>query len=609
MTGRTFGVLSPFVGGDYYGAIIAGVNAAAVAAGDRIVAIQTLDPGSYSADRSGLPDFRRPVSWRHLNGLIVLPGALHASYAKGARRAGLPVVSVGQKLDECPAVLADNRSGIRDAVGHLLGHGHERIAYAGHLAHFDLRERLEGYREALLAHGIEPDPELVFDSGDNHESGGEMVADVLLRRGVPVSAVVCGTDRNAVGVIGRLASAGYRVPGDVAVVGFDDIVDATYMRPSLSTVRQPVEDVGTTAHRLVAQPDDSDISYVATTFVRRSSCGCPGIGLPVSEELTRSLFGEVRYLQETLNVQHELGIDLLGAHERDPRALAWLQRTTLTAGCLGLWNHAAVPARDTELSVVGEYPGRPGWAGERMRVSEFPPAGLFEHADGPAGEIVFVVPVRSGLRDWGVLAAIGKVQQSTPAGREIMNHSGALLATALDRGAMVAALREQEQKLRDAALHDALTGLPNRVLLADRLEQAGLRSQRRPDHRFAVLLLDLNGFKAVNDSLGHAAGDVLLIEVARRLTALLRESDTVARLGGDEFVVLLDGLREPGAERVVRDAIATRLCEPYLIDGEQIEVGVSIGVALSGDGSTDPDRLLREADAAMYRAKPVSRPR
>lgn len=347
MSGRTFGILSPFVGGDYYGAIIAGVHEAAVAAGDRIVGIQTLDPGSYSADRSGLPDFRRPVSWQHLDGLIVLPGALHASYAKGARRAGLPVVSVGQVLDECPAVLADNRGGVRDAVEHLIGHGHERIAYAGHLAHFDLRERLEGFRAGLLAHGLEPDPALVFDSGDNHESGGEMVADLLLRRGVPVSAVVCGTDRNAIGLIGRLASAGYRVPADVAVAGFDDIVDATYMRPSLSTVRQPADLVGVTAHARVASPEEGT-SYVPTSFVRRSSCGCPGIGLPVGEELTRSLFGEVRYLQDTLNVQHELGIDLLGAHERDPRALAWLQRTTLTAGCLGLWNHAAVPARDTE---------------------------------------------------------------------------------------------------------------------------------------------------------------------------------------------------------------------------------------------------------------------
>src|SRR5689334_23073094 len=94
VTTRTFGILSPFVGGDYYGAIIAGVNAAAVSGGDRIMAIQTLDPGAHSADRAGLPDFRRHVSWRHLAGLIVLPGAVHTDYARAARAAGMPVVFV-----------------------------------------------------------------------------------------------------------------------------------------------------------------------------------------------------------------------------------------------------------------------------------------------------------------------------------------------------------------------------------------------------------------------------------------------------------------------------------------------------------------------------------
>jgi diguanylate cyclase (GGDEF)-like protein len=242
-------------------------------------------------------------------------------------------------------------------------------------------------------------------------------------------------------------------------------------------------------------------------------------------------------------------------------------------------------------------------------VSEFPPPELFALTDGPAGDIVFVVPVRSASRDWGMLAAVGRIQATTPPGREMMNQSGALLAAALDHGAMVASLREKEEGLRNAALHDHLTGLPNRLLLADRLEQAGLRAARQPGYRFAVLLLDLDGFKAVNDSLGHAAGDQLLIEVAQRLTLLLRKSDTAARLGGDEFVVLLDGVTTPDGQRVVCDAIKTVITEPFVIDGRRVEVGLSIGVALSAEGSADPDHLLREADAAMYRAKSLARRR
>ncbi|MCM4079750.1 GGDEF domain-containing protein [Actinoplanes sp. TRM88002] len=609
--GRTYGVLSPFVGGDYYGTIIAGANEAAVRAGDRLLALQTLDPGSYNADRSGVPDYRRPVAWRHLAGVIVLAGAISESYGKSLRDVGIPVVTVGHELADCSAVLTDNSGGVQAAVTHLLEHGHERIAFAGHVAHFDIRERHAGYVTALREHGLTPPPGLLFDTIDNHESGGELVADLLVAAGMPTTAVVCGTDRNAMGVIRRLTGLGHHVPGDLAVVGFDDVAGAMYMKPSLSTVRQSADRIGAAAigllSGLIGRLDPPRVVHrVPASFVRRDSCGCPPSGLPVTEDLTRYLFGQVCSLQETLNVQHELGIDLLGPHDRDPREMAWLKRTTAFAGCLGLWRDGAVPALDTELRIEGEYPTGHELAGTTMPVSEFPPRELFELADGAAGDAVFVVPVRSATRDWGVLAAVGHIQQSTPPGSEMMNQSGALLAAALDRGAMVSALREQEEQLRDAALHDPLTGLPNRVLLADRMLQAGLRAARQPGHRFAVLLLDLNGFKAVNDSLGHAAGDVLLIEVARRLTGLLRESDTVARLGGDEFVVLLDGLPTDGAERLVKDSIAARLTEPYAIDGGRVTVGVSIGVALSRDGS-DPEGLLREADAAMYRAKLASK--
>jgi diguanylate cyclase (GGDEF)-like protein len=622
---RTFGVLSPFVGGDYYGAIIAGVNAAAVAGGDRIMAIQTLDPGAHSADRAGLPDFRRPVAWRHLSGLIVLPGAVHTDYARAARAAGLPVVFVGQDATDagCSAVLADNRSGVRDAVAHLIAHGHERIAFAGHLTHFDLRERHEGYREGLLAHGIEPRPGLLFETGDNHESGGEAVADALIRAGMPATAVVLGTDRNAIGLVQRLQAAGYEVPRELAVVGFDDIADAAFLRPSLSTVRQPLDRVGAKVYELISEThDEPQVRHVPTIFLQRDSCGCPSEGLPISEDQTRRLFAQLQYLQTTLNTQHELGIELLGMGEHEPRTLAWLGDTPAVAGVLALWPLGVVPeaAReaggqyadgDPRLEIVGEFRVGEDLGGRKseMPISEFPPAGLFELADGAAGNAVFVVPVRSAANDWGLLAAVGRIQATTPPGRELMNQSGALLAAALDRQAMVASLRDKEESLRNAALHDHLTGLPNRVLLEDRLNQAQLRQARQPSHRFAILLLDLDGFKAVNDSLGHAAGDQLLIEVARRLLGLLRKSDTVARLGGDEFVVLLDGVAAPGWQHVVCEAITESIGQPFTIDGRSVEVGVSIGVAVSSDDASDPDHLLREADAAMYKAKELAKRR
>ncbi|MEV0900501.1 GGDEF domain-containing protein [Actinoplanes sp. NPDC049802] len=590
MKGRTFGILSPFVGGDYYGAIIEGINRAAVAAGDRVMAIQTLDPGSHSADRSGLPDFDRPLAWRHLSGLVVLPGAVATGYAAAARRAGLPVVFVAQEAAASSVVLADNRSGVRDAVAHLVEHGHERIAFAGYLAHFDLRERHAGYAEALAANGLEP---LVMDTGDNHESGGEAVADLLIRAGMPVSAIVLGTDRNAIGLITRMRAAGFDVPRELAVVGFDDIPDAAYLRPALASVRQPLGELGAAVHELLDRPAPRRL--VPTVFVGRESCGCPSGGPPVSEEHTRALFGQVSYLQETLNIQYELGLALLGAQERDPRHLAWLELTPAKAGALGLW-HPDLP--DT-LQVTGAYRFP---AGSVLPVDEFPPIDLFERARGADSDIVFVVPIRTRARDWGMLAAVGRIQSTTPPGREMMNHSGSLLAKALDYGVM-------QEKLRQAALRDHLTGLPNRVLLEDRMAQAGRRAAREPGYRFAILLLDLDGFKTVNDTFGHATGDQLLIEVARRLTARLRRTDTVARLGGDEFVVLIDGVSGSGGTHEVIAAIKATVTEPFTIGGHVVEVGLSIGAAISGEGAADPDHLLREADAAMYQAKSAARQR
>jgi diguanylate cyclase (GGDEF)-like protein/PAS domain S-box-containing protein len=158
-----------------------------------------------------------------------------------------------------------------------------------------------------------------------------------------------------------------------------------------------------------------------------------------------------------------------------------------------------------------------------------------------------------------------------------------------------------EAELQHQALHDALTGLPNRVLLYDRIKYATQIAQRSRSV-VTLLMLDLNRFKDVNDSFGHAAGDALLKEIALRVTDELRESDTVARLGGDEFAILLPDTGPEDAV-VLCDKILERIRQPYLIDGHQMMVGGSIGLAMFPTHSTDADSLLRCADLAMYSAK------
>jgi diguanylate cyclase (GGDEF)-like protein len=156
------------------------------------------------------------------------------------------------------------------------------------------------------------------------------------------------------------------------------------------------------------------------------------------------------------------------------------------------------------------------------------------------------------------------------------------------------------------AFHDSLTGLPNRALFLDRLEHAHARS-RRSGSPIAVLFMDLDAFKNVNDSLGHAAGDELLVLVSGRLRRWLRPSDTAARFGGDEFAVLLEDLEGPMAATVVADRILESLREPFAIQGQEVRVDASVGIATSSTPGSDD--LLRNADLAMYRAKGLGKGR
>ncbi|HYH86725.1 MAG TPA: EAL domain-containing protein, partial [Pyrinomonadaceae bacterium] len=164
-------------------------------------------------------------------------------------------------------------------------------------------------------------------------------------------------------------------------------------------------------------------------------------------------------------------------------------------------------------------------------------------------------------------------------------------------------LQESREHFRHAANHDALTGLPNRAMLTDRLRLAIERSKRHGDFLFAVLFLDLDRFKNVNDSLGHLAGDHLLIEVARRLENALRPTDTVARLGGDEFALLLDGIDDYSDALRVAERVQREINLPMLLKGNEVYATASIGIAMHTKGYDHPENILRDADTALYRAK------
>ena len=169
-----------------------------------------------------------------------------------------------------------------------------------------------------------------------------------------------------------------------------------------------------------------------------------------------------------------------------------------------------------------------------------------------------------------------------------------------------AALRESEERFRQLAHHDALTSLPNRALFYDRMQHT-LALAKRNSWTVGVMLVDLDRFKTVNDTLGHAVGDKLLRQVAERLSKSVRTSDTVARLGGDEFAVVLNNLSAPEDAAVVGQKIVAAFQAPFQVEGHSLLSTLSIGAALYPNDSTDQETLLNNADAAMYRSKEAGR--
>ncbi len=169
--------------------------------------------------------------------------------------------------------------------------------------------------------------------------------------------------------------------------------------------------------------------------------------------------------------------------------------------------------------------------------------------------------------------------------------------------------KEAQERLEHQAYHDPLTGLPNRMLFQDHLAMALSRQQRRPMYAFAVLYLDLDRFKVINDSLGHAVGDELLVHVAAKLRECVRDVDTVARFGGDEFGVLLEEIAAPREAVRVARRIGETLGIPVTIEGHEVFTSASVGIVLKTGGYVNPQEVLRDADTAMYRAKELGKSR
>src|SRR5680860_1605242 len=234
-------VLTPSLGGEYFGEVLAGLARELVSADGRLVVVETL-PATAPRDEAGEPgDFAARVAWSQVDGVVSITTAVGADYLQRLHESEKPVVllSSPQMANfHAPVAQPDNHGGTISAVEHLIGHGHTRIGFVGNLAQQDIRDRFAAYRHALEAHGLAADPALMFAAPENAETGGAIAARAVLDAPHRPTALMVATDRNAIGLMHTLASAGLMIPRDLALVAFDNIAAGTFSVPTLSTVDQ-----------------------------------------------------------------------------------------------------------------------------------------------------------------------------------------------------------------------------------------------------------------------------------------------------------------------------------------------------------------------------------
>jgi diguanylate cyclase (GGDEF)-like protein len=344
----------------------------------------------------------------------------------------------------------------------------------------------------------------------------------------------------------------------------------------------------------------------------------------ISERATRELYEEQQRLRllktvakaanEATGVESAIGTALqaICAHSSWPLGHAWLLSPDGALDSTGLWagdERRYGPFRDATLELrlpagVG-LPGRVLSGGEAIWLRDFSAVLTLPRAQAAAAaglRTALGFPILVGSEVVGVLEFLTEhIVEPDLELTQLMAQIGAELGRVVER-------QRAAEQLRHQATHDALTGLPNRVLIRDELRRALSRQRRDLGDDTAVFFVDLDGFKAINDTLGHAAGDGILRDVATRLAQAIRPYDTLGRLSGDEFIVICEALVDAYPITTIAERIAAALRVPFTIDNELFQISASIGVTLA-EPEKDPEDLIAEADAAMYRAKQLGRAR
>lgn len=729
--GYRIGVIAPHLDGEYFGGLLPYIHKAVCANESQLFAIHVAD------DYLDSTSLEEPIAFDLVDAWILILPSASTMLLEFLRKSAKPFVCIGfqSPFEQGHSVLVDNRKSMKGAVVHLIEHGHREIAFIGNLDDYDLHERYLGYRDALEQYGLPFDERRVIKADDNLIEGGAKATEKLLHSGAEFTAILAGTDLNALGAIDILKLNGRVVPTDIAVIGFDDIHQAAANYVPLTTVRQPLEKIAEEAvlkvfDMLKGHSWDGKETQVAAQFVGRSSCGCLERAQFKTSDDFESLVVSLSQLRSHLHItsanHYKMTKSLILATKEEKIHISNLFWNLCHWGCLALWEEDANGQKQLVVRQVFSKHGDPvPPVGEKCRLESFPPLEyLPAGVRSGGGDIVILHPVKSELHNWGYIALAGPLDPlNNFVANDLSSHSFTILAAALERDLLFSQVRsiaekleivsrttndgiwdwdlninriewnirahnilggatanlkntpksflelvhpEDQQAVRVAfmqpfqkdypiqlefrihgmneqfiwiflagdivwdeaghairiigsltditekkaneariiqlAYQDTLTGLPNRLLFKERLNST-MEERQRDNMKLAVMMIDLDRFKMVNDTLGHQAGDLLLQRVAQSLKECVGEQDTIARLGGDEFIVLLS--RIEGVEDVVQisDRILQMLTKPFLLEGREFFLSASMGACLYPCHGSDVDSLIRFADLAMYHTK------
>ncbi|MEW9702028.1 EAL domain-containing protein [Paenibacillus sp. SI8] len=723
-------VYTPHIDGEYFGKILAAISKEIQHKKAQLTVIQTQLKHPFDKP------IETSVFVNHCDACILILDGASESTLHAMEQLGKPIVSIANAISNSNShsVVVDNRAGAKEAVLHLIDHGHTEIAFVGMVKQYDQMERYEAYKEALSERNLAFHPDLVCLVSDNMQQGGIDGVQLLAERRQSFTAAVAATDRNAIGFISAWRERNPHAAKDIAVVGFDDIEQASYDDIALTTVKQSHTDLAIAAcstlfDMLEGRMPKEPRTLVPTQLIIRASCGCTQPVRALNESLLRSqqiaeeLSASLRKMEFS---NYELIQGLIRVTSDEEIELSNLFVNSSHWGYLALWDHALAADRKLVIDRVFSKKGDPvPLIGERMAAEDFPSvANLPASISSGSSDLVYVHPILSEKHDWGYLVLVGPLETLHYLFvNQVGRHTYMILAAALERESLLQRIRtiaerlqivsettndgiwdwnlvkntieynistykilgsiaegltedpqtlvdiihpddlvtfravlyghlregtpyqaefrirkdentylwlystgdairdhtgtplrmigsisditkkkEDEARIVRLAYHDTLTGLPNRRLFMERLE-ASMKQCDLNGSKLAVILIDLDRFKFINDTLGHQAGDKLLQHIAEVLSSSIRPGDTIARLGGDEFIILLSAIKDNDELEHMVATLIENISAPLILEGQPTVTSASLGACVYPDQGIDSESLIKYADMAMYKAK------